>query len=102
MYLLIGDVDDAEYDIIETEISLAALTGISTARTMKLVVRIAGVTLTALVDTGSTHTFINDAVAHRLALNITPQPGLSVRVANGDRVISAGICDNTNIAIGKE
>jgi hypothetical protein len=38
--------------------------------------------LRALVNLGPTHTFILDAVVHRLRLQITHQPSLSVKVAN--------------------
>lgn len=86
----------------ELGISLHALTGIDVADTMKLRITIAGQQLTALVDTGSTHTFVKDHVARQLGLQLTPRPGLSVKVANGDRVTSAGVCRDTPVAIGEE
>ena len=56
-------------------VSLAALTGIATPSdaqfTMKLRVRVHGADLIALVDTGSTHTFVHDEVARRLGLAVT-------------------------------
>jgi predicted aspartyl protease len=67
-------------------ISLHALTGIAGANTMQLLVTIAGQELHALVDSGSTHTFIHDVVVHRLGLKVTLQPGLSVMVANGEQL----------------
>lgn len=63
---------------------------------------IQGVKLQALVDTGSTHTFIHDEMARRLGLNIAFRPGISVKVANGDCVMSPGVCRNTAVAIGKD
>jgi predicted aspartyl protease len=45
----------------------------------------------ALVDTCSTHTFIREAMATQLGLQVTPRLGLSVKVANGDNVASNGI-----------
>jgi hypothetical protein len=44
----------------ELKISLHALTGIEVANTMKLCLTISSHTITTLVDTGSTHTFIRD------------------------------------------
>jgi hypothetical protein len=49
-------------------ISLHAITGIDVAETLKPPVTINGVTLTALVDSGSTHTFRANASAARLGL----------------------------------
>lgn len=67
---------------------------------MKLTARLKGVPLIALVDTGSTHSFINDSVVNRLQLKIEPRPGLTVKVTNGDRVTSAGVCSNLPLVIG--
>jgi len=83
-------------------ISLSALTGITAANTMKLQVRIAGVDLVALVDSGLTHTFINADIVPRLGLSVTPRPGLSVRVTNAERVASAGLCAATAATIHGE
>lgn len=86
----------------ELGISLHALTGISVDNTMQLQVTIAGERLIALVDSGSTHTSVCDSVAQRLQLAISPRPGLSVKVANGDQVPSAGVCLNTSVQIAEE
>jgi hypothetical protein len=76
----------------ELGISLHALTGIDIADTLKLKVSINGVALIALVDSGSTHTFISDAIVPRLGLHVTPTVGLPIKVANGEKVLSGGIC----------
>lgn len=47
------------------------------------------------MDSGSTHTFIKDGLVERLGLNITPRVSLSIKVANGERVTSCGICTAT-------
>lgn len=100
--LELDDDHTAEEVADELAISLHALTAIDVADTMKLQVVIAGVPLTALVDTGSTHTFFRDSVACQLGLTITPCRGLSVKVANGDRVANAGICIDTALHIDGE
>jgi hypothetical protein len=78
--------DNPEILADHLRISLHALTGISSTKMMQLRVMIAGTELWALVDSGSTHTFIHDVVVHRLGLPITHQPGLSMKVANGERL----------------
>nr|XP_051190735.1 uncharacterized protein LOC127304062 [Lolium perenne] len=49
-------------------VSLHAMAGIKTAKTMLLPVTIKGERLTALVDTGSTHNFLSNTAMRRLAL----------------------------------
>lgn len=51
------------------------------------------------MDTGSTHTFVHTDVARRLGLTVTPRPGLSVKVANGDRIPSVGVSLHTGVQI---
>jgi hypothetical protein len=68
----LNDVDDPMSLVDELGMSLHTLTDISTMH------------LRALVDSGSTHTFIDDEVVHCLGLGLTYQPGLSVKVANGE------------------
>jgi predicted aspartyl protease len=66
---------------------------------MMLQVVIGGIQLRALVDTGSTHSFVHSEVAARLGLSITKRAGLSVMVANGDQVCSPGVCLATDVLI---
>lgn len=49
--------DEEEAAETDSEISLHALTGINTCRTMQLEVRVGDATLTTLVDLGTTHNF---------------------------------------------
>jgi hypothetical protein len=58
---------------------------------------IAGATIGALIDSGSTHSFIATSVVRRLNLHPTPLPGLNVVVANGDRIASDGVCSNGGV-----
>jgi hypothetical protein len=76
----------------EMGISLHALTGIYIVDTLKLKVSINGVALIALLDSGSTHIFIRDAIVPRLGLHVTPTAGLLVKVANGEKMLSGGVC----------
>ena len=105
IYLMELDDSVAVDDTASNEdlgISLHALTGIMMAETMHLATTLAGSTLRALVDSGSTHSFIATSVADRLGISYTPRPGLSVGVANGERVQCAGICTTASFSIGHE
>lgn len=89
-FLELADEDEEEV-AAELGISLHALTGTEVGNTMQLRINIHGTSLTALVDSGSTHTFIQENVAAKLGLQVDCRPGLSVKVANGDKIPSACI-----------
>ncbi|WVZ51820.1 hypothetical protein U9M48_002928 [Paspalum notatum var. saurae] len=55
-----------------------------------------------MVDSESTHSFLATATTQRLGLTLAARLGLSVGVANGDRLPSTGVCRNTRITIGEE
>jgi hypothetical protein len=93
--LFLLELDAATPDDLDEEkplICLNAITGISAAETMMLHVHHLNSIVEALVDMGSTHSFILADTASRI----------QVTVANGDRVVSAGICRDVHIVIDKE
>lgn len=94
-----GSTDSSEEEV---EISLHALTGIRMSNTMQLPVAVNGEQMHALVDSGSTHTFIAAKTARRLGL--TPANGNTIRVAvaNGDKVASSGIFHGLHLRIDQE
>ena len=102
IYMLEIDEDDGVEDEGEPQISLLAMTGSKAGGTIQLATTIANTTMPALVDSGSTHCFISTATAARLGLTPSPRPGMTVGVANGDRVPTSGICAATPIRIGNE
>jgi predicted aspartyl protease len=66
-------------------VSLYAIAGIRTRDTIVIPVFINGQRLEALVDTGSSHTFVDTAVARHIKLE-SELANLRVTVANGDKV----------------
>lgn len=94
------DSDGAAKD--ELTISVNATTSIQTSSTLQLTTVVHAVSLTALVDSESTHSFIAADTAARLGLTPEARLGLTVGVANGDRVPSAGVCRNVVVHIGQE
>ncbi|XP_066372740.1 uncharacterized protein [Miscanthus floridulus] len=76
-----------------------ALAGIKTYHTMLLPVMIKGERLLALLDTGSTHTFLQGAAMRHLGL--APQGGdqRRVTVASGERVPCEGIARDVPVII---
>ncbi|KAK1617035.1 hypothetical protein QYE76_022552 [Lolium multiflorum] len=83
-------------------VSLHAMAGIKTAKTMLLPVTINGERLTALVDTGSTHNFLSSTAMRRLALQPAGAETYSVTVANGDRLTCQGVARQVPVLVGDE
>jgi hypothetical protein len=86
----------------DVEISLHALTGLSTSHTMQLMVCLSKNYIRTLVDSGSTHCFIATNTAERLRLVWSSRQGLTVGVANGERVSCLGIYPQAGITIDNE
>lgn len=66
---------------------------------MRLATSVAGTSLSAVVVSGSTYSFIAMDTAQRLDLQPSPHPGLTVGVANGDCVHSPGVCTAVPVSI---
>jgi hypothetical protein len=94
--------DDAEVVADELGVSFHALTDLCATNTIQLVIHVKGRQLRALVDSSSTHSFIHEAVVHALGLDVVHRPGLTVKVANGERLQSYGICKDTTVDIQGE
>jgi len=86
----------------DLQVSVAAITGIQTSATLRLGTTVSGVSAVAFVDSGSTHSFIGESLAQRLGFTPEPRPGLSVGVANGDRINTAGICKAVRLVVDAE
>jgi hypothetical protein len=115
--LEIADTTDEEEDV-EEEIECAALTGhadmpgislhaITGLRargfhTMKVYVSIDDVVVVALLNYGSSHSFVDIDVARRASVHLQPSAGLSVSLANNDRIASPGKAPAQTVLVGGE
>lgn len=81
-------------------VSLHAITGIRGENAMLLPVAIHGHRLTALLDFGSRHNFIDAALMHRILLSTILHPTVRVLVANGDSVPCEGVARDVALTIG--
>jgi hypothetical protein len=99
-----GDSGDQGLYSAEPTISIAALTGIHprTGRTMQVYVTVQGAVLRALLDSGSTHNFVDSEAAACVGIIFSRRTVFSVALANGDRVVSSGSCTYLKINIAGE
>ena len=94
--------DAAAADGPDTEapvFSLHAVAGVPVSNTVQLQVLLGAATFVALVDTGSTHSFIGEAAARLTGLHIEPHPRLTATVANGERVPCPGVLRQAPVII---
>ncbi|KAH9724161.1 hypothetical protein KPL70_007389 [Citrus sinensis] len=72
------------------EVSIHALIGWSSPRTMRVAASIKSQPIMVLIDSGSPHYFLSEKVASTLRLPVVPTKSFTVRVANGERLMCQG------------
>ncbi|KAK8918580.1 hypothetical protein KSP39_PZI021790 [Platanthera zijinensis] len=71
------------------QVSFHALTGLTHFHTMRVIASYQGKPISILIDSGSTHNFIDVNAASRLQCKLTPIPMFNVAIANGRTIASA-------------
>jgi hypothetical protein len=82
-------------------IAIHALTGIQSRfeKTMQVFIDINDVLLTTLLDSGSTHNFIDTEATTRAGITLGGRSSLRIVVANGDQLQSLGHCRGLSVSI---
>ena len=83
----------------EPKITLYALVGSPTPGIIKVKGRANSVSLVILVDSGSTHNFIDAAVVSVLHVPVDESQILEVKVANGDIIKTQGLCKDVQVCV---
>jgi hypothetical protein len=83
---------EAELEEAKAEITLCALLGSTSPSTMRVIAIVNGQTTVVLLDTGSTHNFMDGTLAKTLKLPIDGESSFGVRVANGQVIRTLGEC----------
>lgn len=91
---------EEEEDEEEAQLSLNALTGQTTPETIKVLGKVKNNQLSILVDTGSTHTFLDTQTAKTLGCEVVYTNNLMVTVANGHNVNCNTKCPNFQWEMG--
>ena len=74
------------------QISVRAIAGVNTYQTISLVGRLKKHALQILVDSGSTHNFLDLIVARRLNCDLRGIPRVQVLVADGNKLACDAMC----------
>lgn len=80
-------------------ISLQAVTGQPSPKTLKFRGTIDGLSVSVLIDTGSTQNILQPRIAHHLQLPHNRIPKFSVMVGNGSRIHCSGRCPHVPISL---
>ena len=94
-----GDADQIGQDQEEAKITLYALSGTPTSGTIRVMGRIKHKSFVILVDSGSTHNFIDAALVSQLHIHVDTSQILEVKVANGDLIKTQGVCEEVTILL---
>lgn len=78
----------------EPQISLNALTGSISYRTMRVRGNVKKKLIIILIDSGSTHNFLNPEVVKRANIKTEDTDSLPVSVADGTKMLSTAMCKN--------
>lgn len=81
------------------EISIHAIAGASSPQTMHVRGILKGRQFTYLIDSGSTHNFVDPSISRRLGKHIQLSDKIQLVVANGGRLASQGKCINLEISV---
>lgn len=88
------EMDSMEYAYTEEhpKISLHVITWSSHPKTMRILGTIGGKRVIILIDSGSTHNFLNSSIVQSSKLLVSKESRVRVQVANGEQILSEGKC----------
>lgn len=90
---------DVENKEDNPNISLHAITSLVTSKTMRIKGRLNIQELVILIDSGSTHNFVDPAMVRRAQIPINPRHKLTMTVANGEKATSKGGLFNLKVKL---
>lgn len=90
---------DVENNENNPNISLHAITSLVTSKTMRIKGRLNNQELVILINSGSTHNFVDPVVVRRAQILINPRHKLTMTLANGEKVRSEGGLFNLKVKL---
>lgn len=83
---------EKEEQSAEAILSLHATSSAKQAKTLQIPGKIRDLTVIALVDSGSTHSFLDPRIIKGQDYSITPTKPMLIEVANGGKMVSNSVC----------
>ncbi|MCH83560.1 hypothetical protein A2U01_0004386, partial [Trifolium medium] len=99
--MLNGELSDIEEEVEVECKSMGVLGSMGGQRTMKIEGRIADVDVLVLIDSGATHNFISPQVTTALGLTITLMAEKHIKLGDGHKIVSKGICKEVKVQLGQ-
>jgi hypothetical protein len=97
--LEMGESDEEEETEAECKF-IGVLGSLGESQTMKVEGKIQNVALLVLIDSGASHNFISPKVTNALGLTITPTVAKSIKLGDGHRVKTSGVCKGVTMKLG--
>jgi hypothetical protein len=91
-----------EFDIVECkdpEISISAISGSSRSKSMRLLGVLQSHVVSILIDSGSTHNFLDPAFLAKINLPVISTPSLQVKIANGETIQCFGRVSSVSLKV---
>ncbi|XP_045802278.1 uncharacterized protein LOC123895846 [Trifolium pratense] len=99
-----GEIVTMEGEVLEVEEeeeveckSIGVLGSMGSQSTMKIEGKISDVGVLVLIDSGATHNFISPQITTALGLQVTPMAEKYIKLGDGHKIVSRGICKNVSI-----
>lgn len=86
-------------EVVHFQLSQAALRGTPSPRTLRVQGKVGKLTVTILIDSGSSHNIMQPRIAEFLALPMVPLAPFSVIVGNGDSIQCFGSCPKVKVTL---
>lgn len=93
--------EESEEDVEVECKSMGVLGSLGEHRTMKVEGKIDNVDLLVLIDSGASHNFISPKVTTALGLVITPVAARRIKLGDGHKVVTRGICKGVRMKMGE-
>ena len=91
-YVIVDGEEEQELRENEAEITMCALLGNTSPSTRRVITIINGQKAMVLIDTGSTHNFMDKSLVVSLKLQVNNENCFGIKVANGQIIKTKGEC----------
>ncbi|MCH86025.1 Ty3/gypsy retrotransposon protein, partial [Trifolium medium] len=91
---------DSDEELVECKL-MGVLGSMGESHTMKVEGKIQNVDVFVLIDSGASHNFISPKVTTALGLAITPTAARNIKLGDGHKVLTKGMCEGVKMKVGE-